>query len=63
LVTPEVGEQERDRLGGHRGAAIRVDGQLVAGDALFGDGVSEQPLGEVRAFGPSEHPAGHVAAV
>ena len=28
LGDAEVGEQERDRLGGHRGAAVGVEGQL-----------------------------------
>jgi hypothetical protein len=29
-----VGEQERDRPGGHRGAAVGVDGQLPGRDGL-----------------------------
>ena len=35
LGDAEVGEQERDRLGGHRGAAVGVDGELPAADALL----------------------------
>src|SRR5208283_5102654 len=36
LGDAEVGEQERDRPGGHRGAAVSVDGQLPAANALLG---------------------------
>jgi len=32
----QIGEQERDRLGAHRAAAIGVDREPVAGDLLLG---------------------------
>ena len=35
LGDAEVSEQERHRLGGHRGAAIGVDGQLIGLDACL----------------------------
>ncbi len=46
----EVREQEGNRLGGHRGAAIGVDGELVARDALLGDRLGEQRLGKSCPF-------------
>src|SRR5450755_3084099 len=44
LGDAEVGEQERYGLGGHRGAAVGVDGQLPAADALFGAGAGDELL-------------------
>jgi hypothetical protein len=56
----QVGEQERDRLGGHRGAAVGVDGQLAAADALSGAGLADQDLGQACALAAGDHPAGHI---
>ncbi len=63
LGHPEVGQQERHWLGGHRRAAVGVDGELAVGDALLGDGVGQQRLGERGALGVGQHPARHVARV
>lgn len=58
LGDAEVGQQHRDRLGGHRGAAAGLDGQLVTRDALGGDGLGEQPLGQRGAVWFGDQPAG-----
>ena len=63
LGDAEVGEQERDRLGGHRGAAVGVDGQLVAADALLGAGLADQHLGQGGGLAGGDHPADDVAGV
>jgi hypothetical protein len=42
LDDPEVGEQERDRLRGHRCAPVGMDGERVGLDALLGDGVGDE---------------------
>jgi hypothetical protein len=53
----QIGQQERDRLGRHRGAPVGVDGQLIGGDVLVGDGVGQQPLGqEARSARASSQP-------
>jgi hypothetical protein len=44
LGDAEVGEQERDRLGAHRAAAVGVDREPVAGDLLLGQRFGDQPL-------------------
>ena len=44
LGDAQVGEQERHGLGGHRGAAIGVNGQLVRADALLDAGLADQRL-------------------
>ena len=54
----EVGQQGGDGLGGHRRAAIGVDGELAMGDALFGGGVGQQCLGQPGVLGMGQHPAG-----
>src|SRR6188472_3712677 len=61
LGDAEVGEQERHRLGGHRGAAVGVDGQLVAADTVLGTSLADQHLGQGRGFAGSDHPSDHVA--
>ena len=38
LGDPEVGQQQRDRLGCHGAAAVGVEAELAAGDALLGAG-------------------------
>jgi hypothetical protein len=60
LGDAEVGEQQRHRLGGHRGAAIGVDGQLIGSDALLGAGLADQHLGQSCGFAGSDHPTDHV---
>ena len=62
LGDPEVGEQERGRRGAHRAAPIGVDGERARSDALLGDRVGDEPLGEGGALGRGDHPARHVAA-
>jgi hypothetical protein len=61
LGDTEIGEQQRHRLGGHRGAAIGVDGQLIGSDALLGAGLADQHLGQYRGFAAGDHPTDHVA--
>ena len=61
LGDAEVGEQERDRLGGHRGAAVGVDGQLPAADALLGAGGGDELLRQDGGLAGGEHPADRVA--
>ena len=48
LEHAQVGEQERDRLASHRGAAVGVHGQLASVDLLLVDRVADQRLGEFR---------------
>jgi hypothetical protein len=48
LGDAEVGEQQRDRLGRHRGAAVGVQAELAAGDALLGAGLADELLGQDR---------------
>jgi hypothetical protein len=47
----EVREQEGNRLGGHRGAAIGVDGELVALNTLLGMPVLHAPASSRRRSG------------
>src|SRR5215211_6032714 len=46
LATPRSARSSATVREAHRGAAVGVDGQLVAGDALLGDRVTEQPFGQ-----------------
>jgi hypothetical protein len=46
LGDAEVGEQQRHRLGGHRAAAVGVDGELAGRDALLRRGRGDQLLGQ-----------------
>jgi hypothetical protein len=46
LGHPEIGEQERDRLGSHRRPAIGVDGELPALDALPRMALVDELLGQ-----------------
>ena len=62
LGDAQVGEQQRDRLGGHRGAAVGVDGQLAAGDALLGAGRRDELLGQGGGLAGGDHPADGVPA-
>jgi hypothetical protein len=61
LGDAEVGEQERDRLGRHRGAAVGVQGQLVAVDLLLADCLGDQRLGQHGGLAGGDHPADRVA--
>jgi hypothetical protein len=58
----EIDEELGDGLGGHRGAAVGVDGELVAVDALAGERVGDEGFGEFAGLGRRHHPAHHVAA-
>src|SRR5450759_3066254 len=40
-----------------------MQGELVSGHALFGNGVGDQPLGQRSSFDPGQHPPHGVAAV
>ncbi len=62
LGDAEVGQELGDLLGGHRGTAVGVDGQLVTGDVLLGDGLVQQPLGKCCGLSFGDHPADRVAA-
>lgn len=63
LGDTEVGQEERHRFGGHRGAVVGVDGQLVGVDVLLGDGVGQEPLGQYGGLVGGEHPPDDVAGV
>ena len=63
LGDAEVCEQERDRPGGHRGAAVGVDGELPAADALLRAGAGDELLGQGRGLAGGDHPADGVAGV
>lgn len=45
------------------GAAVGVQGQLVRLDAVSGQRVGDELLGEFAGLGGSDSPAGHVAGV
>jgi hypothetical protein len=55
--------QQRDRVGGHRGAPVGVDAQLAAGDALLGAGRRDELLGQDGGLTGGDHPADHVPGV
>ena len=63
LRDPEVGQQQRDRLGGHRGAPVGVNGELAAADALLGAGRLDELLGQGGGLAGGDHPADGVAGV
>ena len=56
----QIGQQKRDRFGAHRGAPIRMQGELTGLDVLFVTTFLDQPLGQLRAFAISHHPAGNI---
>jgi hypothetical protein len=58
----KIGEQQRHRLRGHRGAAIGMNGELSRYDALARTGVADQLVGQRRTLAVCHHPAHHVAA-
>lgn len=57
------GREERDGCGGHRGAVVGVDRQPAAVDIRFGDGVDEEPFGELLRLGGDDQPAEDAAGV
>jgi hypothetical protein len=58
----EVGQEERDRLALHRGAAVRMKRELPGLNALLRAGLGNEALGERRALVRGEHPADDIAA-
>ena len=62
LADAEVGKEQREGLGGHRGAAVGVDGDLARLDAFTFVGIFDQALGQFRSLARCDHPADHVAA-
>ena len=44
-------------------ASVGVDGQLLRRDVLRGEGVGDEPLGQLFALAGGDHPADGVAAV
>src|SRR3972149_12004326 len=54
-------EQLGDRLGFHRRAAVRVDGELVGDNAFPETGLAEEFLGQRGALLLGKHPAHDVA--
>ncbi len=58
----EIGQEQRDGLAPHRGAAVGMQRQLAGLDAVLRAGLGNQALGERRAFGRGQHPADDVAA-
>src|SRR5438067_1213743 len=63
LGNAEVGEQARDRLGGHRRAAVGMEGQLPGRNRLLGAGLGDQAFSQVGLLAVGDHPADHGAAV
>src|SRR6266508_602417 len=63
LGDAQAGQQHGDRLGGHRGPAVGVHAELVGRNALGGDGVGGQPLGQAGSLSGGDHPADHVPRV
>jgi hypothetical protein len=59
----EVDEELGDGLGGHRGAAVGVQGELVAVDALAVEGVGDERFGELTGLGCGDGPGDDVAGV
>jgi len=63
LGDAEIGEQERDRLGGHRGAAVGMDRQLARSNPLLGKGLLDQYLGQWPGLAGGDHPPDDVTGV
>jgi hypothetical protein len=62
LGDPQVGQQERDRLGSHGAAPVGMHGRGAREELLLGAGGGEQPLGQRGPFGVGGHPADDIAA-
>ena len=62
LGDPEVGEQERQRLGTHRLTSVGVHGQDLGGDVLLGGGLLDQRGGDLCGLAVGDGPADDVAA-
>jgi hypothetical protein len=58
----QLGQQLQHRLGGHRRAAVRVQGELSRGDAVLLAGAEDQFPGQVGALAGGDHPAHRVPA-
>jgi hypothetical protein len=63
LRDAEIREQERDRFGALRCAAIGVEGQDLGGDLLLLGGLLDQRLGQLGVLAVLDRPADDVAAV
>src|SRR6202171_156427 len=63
LGDAEIGEQECHRFGGHRLAAVSVDGQLLTANCLLGAGLADQHIGQRGGFAAGDHPADDVAGI
>ena len=61
-VDTQVREEQRDELAPHGRAAVRVNRELVRGDALLQAGCRNQALRQVRILVARDHPAHRVAA-
>ena len=61
-VDAQIREEQRDELAPHRRATVRMNGELVRGDALLQAGRRNQALRQVRIFVARDHPAHRVAA-
>jgi hypothetical protein len=59
---PEIGQQEADWFGGHRGAPIRADGELPGPDGLLAAGLFNEALRQSGGFPGRNHPADHIPA-
>jgi hypothetical protein len=57
-VTPGRASKERDRLGGHRGAAVTVDGHLAAGMCCLAQVAAISFSASQARPGPLQYPPG-----
>ncbi len=63
LGHPQIGQQERDRLRGHRATTIGVYSELVRVGAFSRDRFGKQRARQLGGFALGKHPAHDVAAV
>ena len=59
----EIGEELGDGSGGHRGAAVGVQGELAGGDCFGGGAGGDEFFGEAVGFAWCDEPADGVAGV
>ena len=59
---PEVGQQLRGALAGHRCPAIRMQRQRLGFDALLEAGLLDEPCSQRRALPFGDHPPDHISA-